>query len=81
MKGLDIAHGVVVTAAGILVVVAVVLVAKVSSPLFSTPTLTQESPDWVPSVPGSTNQIVLPGQCGQWNGQGWHRIECPKVQP
>lgn len=33
---------------------------------------------WIPRLPGSSNQVIPPGACGQYNGEWWHRIQCPR---
>lgn len=42
--------------------------------------LAETDSSWVPRVPGSKNTPVISGQCGQFDGLIWHRIECPEVK-
>lgn len=41
--------------------------------------ITETDPEWVPRLPGSSNTPIVMGQCGQWDGRYWHRVECPRV--
>lgn len=41
--------------------------------------ITESDPEWVPRLPGSLNTPIVVGQCGQWDGRYWHRVECPRV--
>ncbi len=40
--------------------------------------LREGDPGWVASVPGSHGAAVKAGECGQFNGATFHRIECPR---
>lgn len=42
--------------------------------------LAETDPSWVPRMMGSRNTVIERGQCGQFDGLIWHRIECPEVK-
>lgn len=60
-------------------IMTVVLIVPRPAPL-AVPVLDERSPGWVPRVPGSSSTPVLAGQCGQFDGLRWHRIECPEAR-